>query len=80
MAVQAPHAPPSVVKDKNYDLITVLQMSLENSWRMETYIHDAERDGDQELAQWFSKIRDNSMKAGDHGKMLLARRMQAEGG
>lgn len=76
MAVQAP---PSPVKDKHYDLVTVLKMSLENSWRMQQYIDDAEREGDQELAEWFRKIRENSLKAGDQGKMMLLRRLQAEG-
>jgi len=65
-----------VVKDKNYDLVKVLEMSLENTWRMHTYIQDAEREGDSELAEWFRKIQQNSMKASDQGKMLLAERLQ----
>jgi len=69
-------APPHVVKDKNYDLVKVLEMSLENTWRMHTYIQDAEREGDSELAEWFRKIQQNSMKASDQGKMLLAERLQ----
>ena len=32
----------SPVKDKNYDLIHALQMSLEHVWQMETYIADAD--------------------------------------
>jgi hypothetical protein len=69
-------APTSPVKDKNYDLITVLQMSLEHAWRMETYVSDAERDGDRELAEWFRKIQKNSVKAGEQGKQMLAERLQ----
>lgn len=76
MSVQSP---PKAVKDKNYDLVTVLQMSLENTWRMEHYIHDAEDEGDKELAEWFRKIRENSMKASDQGKAMLAQRLQREG-
>lgn len=75
MAVQAPM---SAVKDKHYDLVTVLQMSLENSWRMQQYIEDAEREGDMELAEWFRKIRDNSLKAGNQGKAMLQQRLQME--
>jgi hypothetical protein len=70
----------SPVKDKNYDLVTVLQMSLENAWRMESYIEDAEREGDSELATWFRKIQENSYKAGEHGKQMLKNRWQSERG
>jgi hypothetical protein len=35
--------PPSPVKDKNYDLITVLQRCLKATWRLETYKEDARR-------------------------------------
>ena len=68
-------SPPRAVKDKNYDLLTVLQMSLENAWRMQIYIDDAERDGDQELASWFKAVQQNSVKAGEQGKQLLAQRL-----
>ena len=77
MSVQAP---PSAVKDKNYDLITVLQMSLDHTWRLDHYIQDAEREGDRELAEWFRKIQQNNMKAGDQGKAMLAQRLMKEGG
>ena len=33
-------------KDKNYNLITVLQQALENTWQLDQYISDAEGDGD----------------------------------
>ncbi|MFY1635043.1 hypothetical protein ACN27F_17510 [Solwaraspora sp. WMMB335] len=71
-------APPSPVKDKNYDLITVLQKSLENAWRMGTYIEDAERNGDRELAQWFRRIQENDLKAGEQGRRMLADRLTGE--
>jgi hypothetical protein len=77
MSVQAP---PSPVKDKNYDLITVLQMSLDHTWRLNQYIQDADREGDRELADWFRKIQQNNMKAGDQGKAMLASRLAQEGG
>ncbi|SIM75340.1 hypothetical protein SAMN04489832_1807 [Micromonospora cremea] len=68
----------SPVKDKNYDLIRTLQMSLENVYRMDTYIADAEGRGDSELANWFRMIQDNSRKAGEQGKQMLVSRMQQE--
>jgi hypothetical protein len=72
--------PESPVKDKNYNLINILHLSLENAWRMETFAKDAEREGDAELAEWFRKIQENSKKAGEQGKQMLASRLQKEGG
>ncbi|MEU4713768.1 hypothetical protein AB0F73_08980 [Micromonospora purpureochromogenes] len=69
----------SPVRDKNYDLIHVLQMSLDNIYRMDTYIADAEQRGDSELATWFSKIQENNRKAGDQAKQMLMQRLQQEG-
>jgi len=68
----------SPVKDKNYDLIRTLQMSLEHVYRMETYIADAEQRGDSELADWFRKIQDNNRRAADQCKQMLMARMQQE--
>lgn len=70
-------APETPVKDKNYNLITVLQASLHYVWQMETYAQDAERDGDNELAEWFRKIQHNNQKAADQGKEMLLRRLSA---
>ncbi|GAA3742960.1 hypothetical protein HDA32_003211 [Spinactinospora alkalitolerans] len=72
--------PSSPLKDKNYNLVTVLQLSLENAWQMQTYIEDAERQGDSELASWFRRIQENSQKAGEQGKQMLLQRLQKENG
>ncbi|WP_130340809.1 hypothetical protein [Micromonospora kangleipakensis] len=72
--------PASPVKDKNYDLIHTIQLSLEHIWRMETYIADAENQGDTELANWFRKMQENNRKAGEQGKQMLMQRMQQEKG
>lgn len=72
--------PASPVKDKNYDLIHAVQMSLKHIWQMETYIADAEERGDTELATWFRKIQENNRKAGEQGKKMLMERMQKENG
>ncbi|EHK88075.1 hypothetical protein [Saccharomonospora azurea] len=68
--------PPSPVTDKNHNLISVLQASLEYAWQLETYIADAEREGDTELASWFRRIQENNVKAGEQGKQLLAQRLE----
>ncbi|MGN9810251.1 hypothetical protein ACTMSW_12945 [Micromonospora sp. BQ11] len=72
--------PTSPVKDKNYDLIQALQMSLHNVWQLETYIADADAQGDTELAGWFRKIQENNRKAGEQGKQMLMSRLQRENG
>ncbi len=69
--------PESPVKDKNYNLVTVLQESLQNVWQLASYIEDAERQGDNELADWFRRIQENNKTAGDQGKKLLAARLQS---
>ncbi|MBO4207876.1 hypothetical protein [Micromonospora echinofusca] len=72
--------PASPVKDKNYDLVHEVQMVLENAWRVDNYIKDAEKSGDNELADWFRRIQQNNMKAGEQGKRMLAMRLQSENG
>lgn len=72
--------PSSPAKDKNYNLITMLQESLQKVFQLETYIADAEREGDSELADWFRRMQDNNRTAGDQGKVLLQRRLQRENG
>jgi hypothetical protein len=68
----------SPVKDQNYDLIHVLQMSLQHIWKLDTYIADAESRGDTELATWFRKMQENNRKAGEQGKKMLMSRLQEE--
>lgn len=69
----------SPVKDRTYNLVCLLEASLRNAWTVETYIADAERDGDAELAEWFRKIQHNSLKAGKQGKELLRTRLDESG-
>src|SRR5690606_24891734 len=42
-------------KDKDYDIIWFTEVCLSNVLRLETYIQDAERAGDGELAEFFRK-------------------------
>ena len=62
-------------KDKTYNIIWFTEQSLDNALRLETYIADAERDGDQELADFFRKAQAESRKGGEQGKKLLAARL-----
>jgi hypothetical protein len=63
-------------KDKDYNLIWFVEASLSNALRMETYIHDAERDGDTELADFFRRAQTASRTGGKEGKTLLAARLR----
>jgi hypothetical protein len=62
-------------KDKDYNLIWFTEQSLSNALRLETYIQDAEREGDNELADFFRRAQSASRKGGGQGKELLGKRM-----
>jgi hypothetical protein len=62
-------------KDKDYNLIWFTEQSLSNALRLETYIQDAERDGDSDLAEFFRRAQSASRKGGEQGKALLGKRM-----
>jgi len=62
-------------KDKDYNLIWFTEQSLSNALRLETYVQDAEREGDNELAEFFRRAQGASRKGGEQGKELLGKRM-----
>ncbi|MGV4980710.1 hypothetical protein ACWC0C_32130 [Streptomyces sp. NPDC001709] len=64
-------------RDKNYDLIWYVEACLDNALRLETYIQDAERDKDTELADLFHKAQSDSRKGAEMGKQLLRSRLSA---
>src|SRR5215213_3919637 len=57
-----------------YDLSSVLFHALEGGASYDTYIEDAEREGDQELAAFFRRVRDEDSARADDARLLLARR------
>lgn len=62
-------------KDKDYDIIWFVEQCLSNALRMETYIQDAERDGDSELADFFRRAQGESRKGAEQGKAMLKSRL-----
>ena len=58
-------------KDKDYNIIWFVEQCLSNVLRLETYIQDAEREGDDELAEFFRRAQAESRKGADKGKELL---------
>jgi hypothetical protein len=61
--------------DKDYNLIWFTEQCLSNALRMETYVQDADRDGDSELADLFRKAQAESRKGAEQGKQLLKSRL-----
>ncbi len=62
-------------QDKDYNLIWFTETCLSNALRLETYIQDAERDGDAELADLFRRAQAESRKGAEQGKQLLSSRI-----
>ncbi len=62
-------------KDADYNIIWFTEASLSNALRLETYIQDAERDGDSELADFFRRAQGASRKGGEQGKEFLRKRL-----
>ena len=62
-------------KDKDYNIIWFVEQCLSNVLRLETYIADAERDGDSDLADFFRRAQETSRKGAEQGKDLLRGRI-----
>jgi dUTPase len=61
--------------DKDYNIIWFIEACLSNALRLETYIQDADRAGDTELADFFRRAQEESRKGADQGKQLLRTRL-----
>ena len=72
--------PEAPAKDKNYNLISVLQESLQFVYQLETYAQDAEAEGDQALVDFFREAQRSTQQGADRAKEMLRERLQAEGG
>jgi hypothetical protein len=57
-----------------YDLSSVLFHALEGGASYDTYIEDAEREGDEELTEFFRRVRDEDSMRADEAQRLLAER------
>ena len=61
--------------DKDYNIIWFTEQCLSNTLRMETYIEDAERESDDELADFFRRAQGESRKGAEQAKELLRSRL-----
>ncbi|MFC4909749.1 hypothetical protein [Actinomadura gamaensis] len=62
-------------KDKDYNIIWFTEACLSNVLRLETYIQDAQRAGDQELSDFFRRAQADSRKGAEQAKELLKKRL-----
>ena len=61
-------------QDKDYNIIWFTETCLSNVLRLHGYIQDAERAGDNELAELFRKAQAESRKGAEQGKHFRAAR------
>ncbi len=64
-------------KDRDYDVIWFTERCLSNTLRLGTYIEDAEREGDSELAEFFRRAQEVSRRGAEQGREMLAKRLAA---
>jgi hypothetical protein len=64
-------------KDKDYNVIWFVEQCLSNVLRLETYIQDAEREGDSDLAEFFRRAQAQSRKGAEQGKEKLRERLSS---
>ncbi len=62
-------------QDKDDNIIWFVEQCLSNVLQMEQYAQDAERDGDQELAEFFRRAQETSRRGAEQGKALLKSRL-----
>jgi hypothetical protein len=62
-------------KDKDYNVIWFTEQCLSNALRLETYIKDADDEGDSDLADFFRRAQDASKRGAEQGKEILKKRL-----
>jgi hypothetical protein len=62
-------------KDKDYNIVWFTEQCLSNALRLAEYAQDAERDGDEELAEFFKRAQRESQKGAEQGKEHLRKRL-----
>lgn len=64
-----------VLKNKDYDIISVIYNSSQAAETCGQYIKDAEKEGDSEARQFFSEVQQNSINLVQKGRDLLKNRL-----
>jgi len=64
------------MKDKNYNLVSVLYHALQGSETCSTYLQDAAMSSDKELADFFTEVHTRYRQIADRAKELLSPRLK----
>jgi hypothetical protein len=75
MAVETEAGDVTGTLDKDYNIIWFTEQCLSNALRLDQYIQDAQRAGDDELAEFFRRAQGESRKGAEQAKQLLASRI-----
>lgn len=65
-----------MLKDKDYDLISVIYNASQAAEICNQYMKDAEKEGDKDVVQFFNEVRDENISLVQRGKDLLKNRLQ----
>lgn len=64
------------LKNKDYDLISVIYNASQAAETCTQYVRDAEKEKDQEVKQFFSEVVETNAELVQRGKQLLKNRLQ----
>ena len=64
------------LKNKDYDLISVIYNASQAAETCTQYVRDAEKEKDQEVKQFFSEVVETNAALVQRGKQLLKNRLQ----
>lgn len=62
-------------QDVTYNLVSIIYHALQGAETYDQYISDAERGGDNELAQFFREVKEENSRRADRAKQLLGQRL-----
>jgi len=59
-------------QDVHYNLVSILYHALQGAETYEQYINDARQGGNQEVAEFFSEVKEENKRRADRAKQLLS--------
>ncbi len=63
------------MNNQTYNLVSVLYHTLQGAQTYTTYIHDAQRAGDAELAEFFQQLQQQDNQRAQQAQQMLAQRL-----
>ena len=68
--------PQEMLKDKEYDIISVIYNASQAAETCQKYIQDAQREGDNDVVQFFNEVVERNVNMIQKGKERLKKRLQ----